>query len=882
MDAYEVDNTQALAKAITVGVIPQQHTMHAALNYDWVKFPAKAGGTYVIDNPGYQSSPRFASARLDGSGDMRVVLELFDSSGAVLARSQGFVSRDFTNGPSRFMAEQIVWKAPKAQTVYVRVSSFPDRNYDQTGAYLLQVRSVVPQITGKVTTPDGKPAAYAYVSADSGSTGLASKTAQPSVWSAAEALTDENGGYVLFGLDDGNYQVHFDGFQWMNSSLQGEAYDDVHDNDTDAPKLINVGGMKQTTGIDAQLDLGAEFISGRVVDEDGNGVEGIDVMPYTFYSWGSYWYFPSWDYSATTDADGYYVCRNGYNGTWRLGFVDNTDNMAYVSEFWNDTPDVDSASNIVVSGGSAAGSYDATLTGIPELAHGLVTNTAGDPLDGILVMLYDLSGNNFCNVYTDADGTWNAHLAGEYSKAKIKFMDNGDSYYATQWYDNKPDQSSSDTVTLGPGSPTLSTIMVAEKPSLTGVVTDAKTGAKAAGVQVWLYDYTGTNWFPIDSTVTDANGAYSFQTVRNSEFVVKYYDSTGFFTAEYYNNVSSPFRASWQSADVGSDLKINASLQPQGDRVYGMNRFGTAVAAAKQTFPEWAGVQDVIVASGDDAAAADPLASASLSWAYNAPLLLTRKSGTPAETLVALREIDAAAGGTLRIHVVGGPGSVPDARLSEMAAVVGAADLERLPYGNRYETARQIALRVHDIAVAQGKDPGVVFVANGSESAKFVDALSASAISARTGAPILFTTTGDVPSATKLALGEVAADTVYVVGGNSSVPESAYTQTGADARLAGRDRYETSVMLAKFGGEKGWLSYTQIGLAAALPDGMTGGVAMGLLGGPLLITHADYLPNATYKFIDDNDQFIEHAVVFGGSTSVAGAISQSVKRALRQ
>ena len=37
-------------------------------------------------------------------------------------------------------------------------------------------------------------------------------------------------------------------------------------------------------------------------------------------------------------------------------------------------------------------------------------------------------------------------------------------------------------------------------------------------------------------------------------------------------------------------------------------------------------VSDVVIASGDDAAMADPLSAGGLCWAYNAPLLLVSKN----------------------------------------------------------------------------------------------------------------------------------------------------------------------------------------------------------------------------------------------------------------
>jgi len=885
VDAYEMDNTQALAKPITVGATPQVHTMHAALNPDWVKFPARAGSTYVIDNPDYNSMPVGMKLQGEMFRGMPIVFELLDASGNVLARSAGFDSRAFSAKRPPFMNEQLVWKAPKNQTVYVRISTFPSVDYPQIGGYLVQVRSVVPQITGQLTNPDGEPAAYVYVSAHPAEflppdNNVAAETIGG--FSSAETYTDEDGNYVLYGLDDGEYNVFFEGsdYYWGNSYLQDEAYDDVHPSDMQSPRALRVGGMAERTGIDAQLDVGPAFISGRVVDEDGEGIEGIEVRPF-LYS-GSYWYNPSYQYYAITDADGYYVCRNGGSGTWRIGFFDGTPNNRYFPEYYNDATTVDAGTNIVVMGGGVGG-YDATLTAIPTLATGTVEDEDGQPLEDVAVEAYDaLTSNYITTVYTDENGDWAFNHDDAYTALKFYITDGWDEY-APEWYDDQPTISSATTVTADAEEPQhLATVLEYQLPALSGEITDVNTAAPVAGAQVWLYDYSGTNWFPIDSTVTDADGYYEFPVIYNTEFIVKVYDASGFYATEYYNNVASPFRAQWLNAYPGADLQIDMSLQPQGDRVYGPNRFSTAVAAAKQAFPEWSGVHDVIIASGDDAAAADPLASASLSWAYNAPLLLTKKVGTPAETLAALKAMDVEAEGDLVIHVVGGPGSIPEARMAEMEAIVGETDIERLPYGDRYETARQIALRVHEIAEDTGRDPGMAFIANGSDYGKFFDALSASAVSAHTGSPILLTTTSEVPSATLTALEEIQADDVFVVGGKGSVPDSAMTKVDATARLAGKDRYETSVILAKFGGQYGWLSYTQVGLAAAMPDGMTGGAAMGLLGGPMLITRADSLPSVTYKFIDDNDQLIEHAVIFGGSASVGGPVTQAVKQALKQ
>ncbi len=47
-DAYEPDNSRAQAHPITVDGVPQTHTIHTALDEDWVSFQAEAGKTYII------------------------------------------------------------------------------------------------------------------------------------------------------------------------------------------------------------------------------------------------------------------------------------------------------------------------------------------------------------------------------------------------------------------------------------------------------------------------------------------------------------------------------------------------------------------------------------------------------------------------------------------------------------------------------------------------------------------------------------------------------------------------------------------------------------------------------------------------------------------
>jgi len=208
------------------------------------------------------------------------------------------------------------------------------------------------------------------------------------------------------------------------------------------------------------------------------------------------------------------------------------------------------------------------------------------------------------------------------------------------------------------------------------------------------------------------------------------------------------------SNDTNGELDVFVQTGPAYTvRLADRTRFSTAVAIARDGFPGWAGVKHVVIASGDDRAAADPLAASGLCWAYDAPMLLVSAARTPDEVKVAVKEI-VQANGPVTLHVVGGPISVPDARLNEIRAYVGAASVgvdRLLATGSRYDMAAAIARRMRYVADADPAKfmPLAALFANGADSTKFFDALALSPISASTGAPILLVTATSIPPATK-------------------------------------------------------------------------------------------------------------------------------------
>lgn len=321
------------------------------------------------------------------------------------------------------------------------------------------------------------------------------------------------------------------------------------------------------------------------------------------------------------------------------------------------------------------------------------------------------------------------------------------------------------------------------------------------------------------------------------------------------------------------------------ERLADRTRFSTAVAIAKAAYPGWEGVKNVVIASGDDRAAADPLAASGLCWAYDAPMLLVSATRTPDEVKAAVKEI-VAKNDKVTLRVVGGPLSVPDTCIAELVAAGGGSakvTADRvLSTGGRYDLSRAIALRMRAVAAVDPAKtmPSTALFANGADPTKSFDALALSPIASAKGAPILLVTATSVPQATAATINDLKPSTKIVGGGPNTVSETVRTQLGA-TRWSGRTRYDTAIAIANGAVSKGWLVPSQAGLAAKLPDALTGGSFMGRKGGVLLLTDGAALTPVTKTWLTTYKSQVEAAYIFGGTASISDTVRIQVGQALQ-
>ncbi len=182
--------------------------------------------------------------------------------------------------------------------------------------------------------------------------------------------TDENGAYDIGGLETGTYRVRFSD---NNSPSQyiSEYYNDQTDPQNAETIELNAGQTR--SGINALLATAAH-ITGSVTDDSGP-LQGIEVQAYRYEDDGTG--YSQWNQisGAQTDETGAYDIGGLQAGTYHVGFYDNNWPSQYISEYYDDQPDVESAQDIELIAGQTRSDINAQLATTGHIT-GIVTDAA--------------------------------------------------------------------------------------------------------------------------------------------------------------------------------------------------------------------------------------------------------------------------------------------------------------------------------------------------------------------------------------------------------------------------------------------------------------------------------------------------------------------------
>ena len=292
-------------------------------------------------------------------------------------------------------------------------------------------------------------------------------------------------------------------------------------------------------------------------------------------------------------------------------------------------------------------------------------------------------------------------------------------------------------------------------------------------------------------------------------------------------------------------------IDGEGVRIYGSNRFETSmkIADALKANMGVSRFGTVVVANGMNFA--DALAGTYLASVTGSPILTVDTDAKIEAKVKDYIDKNVYDGGT--IYLLGGTGVVSTA--FEKSLKAEGYNVVRLGGKDRFETnikiLKEAGVTNEDIMVCSAYG--------------FADSLSASAV----GLPILLVD-DKLTAQQKEYLNSVETEKFYLIGGKgvvkSTIDNELKAKFGATERVAGVNRFETSVAVARkfFGSE--YVYSAVAAYAMDFPDGLAGGPLAYVMGAPLLlVTDEDAKVAAEYTKECD----ISSVVPLGGPTLIS-------------
>ncbi|MFR2518968.1 cell wall-binding repeat-containing protein [Peptostreptococcus stomatis] len=265
--------------------------------------------------------------------------------------------------------------------------------------------------------------------------------------------------------------------------------------------------------------------------------------------------------------------------------------------------------------------------------------------------------------------------------------------------------------------------------------------------------YTFKGWF----TQPDGKGdKFTGDTVVNSDMTVYAY---------FKKDPSNPYNPG----------------KPDPGRVDGDDRIETGVKISQKYYDK---AKTVIVVRHD--LFPDSMTASVLAKLKDAPILLNPTNKLDPRVGAEIKRL-----GAEEVIIVGGPDSISEKVRGDLKAYDKDKDVERIAGVDRYGTSEMVARRV--TGITGKKNTGVI-----ASGQVFPDALSVGTFASRDGYPILLVKKNLVPDQVVRAIKDLDIKKTYIAGGTNTISKSTEAKLpGVLERMAGKDRYETSVAIAK-------------------------------------------------------------------------------------
>ena len=302
-----------------------------------------------------------------------------------------------------------------------------------------------------------------------------------------------------------------------------------------------------------------------------------------------------------------------------------------------------------------------------------------------------------------------------------------------------------------------------------------------------------------------------------------------------------------------------AVKNPTVTRLFGQNRYSTAVAIAKKG---WSASDTVLLAYALNYP--DALAGVTLATMKNAPILITDLAATPSVTMSEIKALKAK-----NIVLLGGVGVISAAQ--ENALKKAGYNVTRYYGTNRFGTAASIGNAVEKLG---GSKTAVL-----TTGMAFPDALAMGPYAGMNKMPLIFTDTKELPSETQTFIKNNKITKIILVNDGNDVSAAVITKVKSLVGSANvtvitaTDRYDLSAKVAN-AYKASFANGVAVATGADFPDALTGGALAAKIRYPVLLVSPTGAAAAETSYVKGLSG--PQIYVFGGVGVVPDKVVQSL------
>lgn len=340
----------------------------------------------------------------------------------------------------------------------------------------------------------------------------------------------------------------------------------------------------------------------------------------------------------------------------------------------------------------------------------------------------------------------------------------------------------------------------------------------------------------------------------------------GSFTKDVTINLLSDYSniEDLENIEAVSTLSGESSLSAtvSADRLSGRSRYETAVAISKNQFSS---SKYVVLANGQ--APNDILVASSLAGNLNAPILITDRNSLNASTKAEIQRLNSS-----NIIVIGGNSKISSAVTNSLKSM--GKNVEVINGSSDADMSVKVANKAMEF-----KSANTVIL---SSEKGLPDSLSASALAAKNGYPIIYTGKNAISGVAKGFIKNGKISNVIIVGGDQTISNgvlnSVKSMGKSVSRVYGKSRYDTSLAIAK----NYFNNSSTVGLAtgAEFVDSLTSGPVSGLNNQAILLVSNNTLSSGIKDYIKSTGA--KSVYLYGGTSWLSEGFRGEVVKYLNQ